>query len=161
MCTRVTVVCLSVCVCVCYRSSAIIRRLCDKLNLPDRSSLNSEGFQLVNIAKMLSLPSYSLFFALARRRQPFWNIEVAAWRSIDDHYQRALNVGKRLSALKALILNNVYAYTCRLIQCRAFCTSVFSCSIFSSQLVRPWVHFIIRLSHQLISYTCTLPRVLV
>ena len=42
--TRVTVVCLCVCVSVCYRSSANVRRVCDKLNLPTQSLLNAKGF---------------------------------------------------------------------------------------------------------------------
>ena len=37
-------VCLSVYVCVCYQCSFSVRRLCDKMNLQDRSSLNTEGF---------------------------------------------------------------------------------------------------------------------
>ena len=70
-CARVTVITLSVCLCFCYQSSAIVRRLRDTLNLPDRSSLNSDGFQLADVAKTLSLPRYSSFFALARRWRPF------------------------------------------------------------------------------------------
>ena len=49
-------VCLCVCLSVCYQSSAIVRRLRDKLNLPDKSSLNLEGFQLADFAKTLSFP---------------------------------------------------------------------------------------------------------
>ena len=56
------VVILSVCLSVCYQSSASVRRACDKLDLPARSSLNSQGFQLADFAKTLSFPSYSFFF---------------------------------------------------------------------------------------------------
>ena len=45
------VVCVCVSLSVCYQSSTIIRCLCDKLNLPDRSSLNLEGFQLADLLK--------------------------------------------------------------------------------------------------------------
>ena len=40
--TRVTVVCES----VCYHSSASLRRVCDKLNLPGKSQLNYKVFNL-------------------------------------------------------------------------------------------------------------------
>ena len=53
---------LCVCLSVCYQSSASVRRSCDKMNLPDRSLLNSEGFELGDFAKKLSFPSYSSFF---------------------------------------------------------------------------------------------------
>ena len=53
-CAReVTVIIMS----VCYQSSAR-----NKMNLPDRSSLNSEGLLTGDLAKKLSFPSYSLCF---------------------------------------------------------------------------------------------------
>ena len=61
-CARVTVVGLSVYLCVCRRSSASVRCMCNKLNLPVESLLNSQGFQLADFAKKLSFSSYSLFF---------------------------------------------------------------------------------------------------
>ena len=42
-------------------SSAKVRCVCDKLNLTAKSLVNTKGFQNANFAKMLSLPSYSLF----------------------------------------------------------------------------------------------------
>ena len=53
-CARATVDSFSVCVCVCYQSSASIRRVCNILNLPMKSLLNFEGFQLLDFAKKLS-----------------------------------------------------------------------------------------------------------
>ena len=66
---RVTVVCPSVlcvfvCLSLCYHSSASASLLyvCDKLSLPAKSLLNSKGFQLAGFTKKLSLLSYSFFF---------------------------------------------------------------------------------------------------
>ena len=64
--TRVIVIILCVCMCVClsvcYRSSAGVRHVYDKLNLPAKSLLNAKGFQLADFAKKVSFPSYSFFF---------------------------------------------------------------------------------------------------
>ena len=54
-------VCLSVCLSVCPHSSAGLVRVCNELNLPARSLLHFEGFQLTDFAKKLSFSSYSLF----------------------------------------------------------------------------------------------------
>ena len=56
-CARVTVVIL----CVCYRPSADIRRVCDKIGLPVYSSLHAKGFKLSVFAKKPSISSSSLF----------------------------------------------------------------------------------------------------
>ena len=74
---RKGVIVVSLCVRVCYHSSAGVRRVCDKLNVPARSLLNDKGFQLTDFAKKLSFPSYSLFFTFARPRWLFSIIEVA------------------------------------------------------------------------------------
>ena len=68
---------------VCYHSSASVRCVCDKLNLPARSSLNPKGFQLADFAKMLSFLSYSLFFAFTNSSKLLY---VAS--SPDDLYLR-------------------------------------------------------------------------
>ena len=60
------------CMTACYHSSASIRRMCDKLNLPARSSLITKGFQLADFTKELSFRSYSLLFTVS-----FSIIEVA------------------------------------------------------------------------------------
>ena len=74
-----------VCVCVCYQSSAIVRRLRYKLNLPGRSSLNSEGFQLADFAETLSLPRYSSL-SLGDDGH-FETLRICNVMSFDDHYQ--------------------------------------------------------------------------
>ena len=50
---------LFVCLYVCYHSSASLRHVCNKLNLPARSLLHSKGFQLTNFAKRKNV---SIFF---------------------------------------------------------------------------------------------------
>ena len=55
-------VCLFVYLFVCYQSTACLRHLCNKMNIPANFSPNSKGFQLRDFAKKLSLTSYSLFF---------------------------------------------------------------------------------------------------
>ena len=50
-----------VCLCVCYRPSADIRRVCDKIGLPVYSSLHAKGFKLSVFAKKPSISSSSLF----------------------------------------------------------------------------------------------------
>ena len=50
---------LFVCLYVCYYSSASLRHVCNKLNLPARSLLHSKGFQLTNFAKRKNV---SIFF---------------------------------------------------------------------------------------------------
>ena len=57
MCTRVMVVCLS----VCYQSTACLRPLCNKMDIPANFLPNSQDFQLRDIAKMHELQPYSLF----------------------------------------------------------------------------------------------------
>ena len=49
---------LLVCVCVCYHSSASLRRVCDKLNFHvlAKSLLSLQGFQRGDLAKKLSFP---------------------------------------------------------------------------------------------------------
>ena len=69
-------VCLCVCLYVCRQSSASVRRVCNKLNLPARSSLNDKGFQLTDFAKKLSVPTYSLFLGKwkrIKRKTESWN----------------------------------------------------------------------------------------
>ena len=51
-------VCLCVCLSVCYRPSADIRRVCDKIGLP---LLHAKGFKLSVFAKKPSISSSSLF----------------------------------------------------------------------------------------------------
>ena len=70
------------CVSVNY-SSASLRHVCDKLNLPTKSSLNSKGLQLADFAKKLSFLSYSLFFVFPWPSQPFAFIEIGASLSND------------------------------------------------------------------------------
>ena len=125
-----------VCVYVCRRSSASVRRVCNKLNLPipARSSLNNKGFQLTDFAKKLFFLSSSSFFTFARPKRPSSFTEVAS--SIGDHYLRALIVGKWSSTWKALILYNVhiigkwssgaYVYNLYAWLIHAFCTLVLS-----------------------------------
>ena len=62
--TIIIVVCLCVCLTLSVLSllGASVQHVCNKLNLPARSSLNSKGFQLADFVKMLSFPSYSLCF---------------------------------------------------------------------------------------------------
>ena len=47
--------------------------VCDKLNLPARSSLNYKGFQHADFAKKLSFPSYSLFFTFTQPKAAIFN----------------------------------------------------------------------------------------
>ena len=97
MCTRVTVVCVS----VCYQSSTSVQN--DKLNLQAQLSLNFEGFQLADFAKKLSFSSYSLFFTFARPGRPFSIIEVSTGVvPLTTIQLRALRVGKWSSVQKAL-----------------------------------------------------------
>ena len=82
-----------ICVCVCYQSSASVRRSCDKMNLPDRSSLNLEGSQLGNFVKQFSFPSYSLF--LVSYCQTGGHLQLSVLTSVfsesDDHYLKYIN----------------------------------------------------------------------
>ena len=63
----------SVCLSVCYHSTACVRYLSIKLNVPANFAPNSKGFQLRDFVKKLSLTSYSLFFVLAHQSQPFFS----------------------------------------------------------------------------------------
>jgi hypothetical protein len=69
--TRVTVVSLF----ICYHSTACIRRLCNKMNVPANFTLNSKGFQLRDFAKKLSVTCYRIFFVIA---WPFFSITARA-----------------------------------------------------------------------------------
>ena len=98
-----------VCLSVTTLARAYVRHVCDKLNLPARSSLNYKGFQLADFAKKLC---YSLFFVFARPNQPFLIIVVATWQFLlqDDLYLRVLKVGKWSShvhaCMHAIIINS-------------------------------------------------------
>ena len=48
-----------------YHSSTSVQRVCDKLNLPARSLLNSEGCQLADFTKRLSFQSYIACFSFS------------------------------------------------------------------------------------------------
>ena len=74
--TRVTVVCLSVCLFVCYRSTACVGHLCNKMNVPANFVPNSKGFQLRDFAKKLSLTSYSLFFVFGIAKSAIFQFPV-------------------------------------------------------------------------------------
>ena len=73
--------CLFVRVCVCYQSSASVRHVCNKLNLPVESLLNFQGFQLTDFAKMLFFSQVINCFSFLRSqvgRLQF--IEVVTWQ---------------------------------------------------------------------------------
>ena len=57
--TRVTVVCVRVCVSVCYQSAGHINGLYIKLKIPVDFTPFSRGFQLLDFSKNASLKSYS------------------------------------------------------------------------------------------------------
>ena len=59
--TRVTVLCLSVCVSVCYQSTMRLTRLCRKMIIPVSFSPSFKGFQLRDFAIKLSFTSSSSF----------------------------------------------------------------------------------------------------
>ena len=78
-------VCLCVCVSVCYRPSADIRRVCDKIGLPVYSSLHAKGFKLSVFAKKPSISSSSLFSLRTAERAAIlkhWSCYV----DFNDHY---------------------------------------------------------------------------
>ena len=86
-CARVTVVILCVCLSVCYRPSADIRRVCDKIGLPVYSSLHAKGFKLSVFAKKPSISSSSLFSLRTAERAAIlkhWSCYV----DFNDHYQQ-------------------------------------------------------------------------
>ena len=64
------------CLYVCPHSSASLGCVCNELNLPARSLLLSKGFQLTDVVKKLSFPSYSLFFLASPNVQPFLSKSV-------------------------------------------------------------------------------------
>ena len=110
--TRVTVVglsvCLSVCVCLCVTNLAPAY---NKLNLPAWSSLNSKGFQLADLAKKLSFPSYGMFSLLHSPRRPFAIIKVAMWQvqlttitytSINSRYINGSQRKRRLHTVQCM-----------------------------------------------------------
>ena len=59
--TRVTVLCLSVCLFVCYQSPGFFSRLYDKLDIPACSSLVFLGFQLTDFDKTVSFGFFGAF----------------------------------------------------------------------------------------------------
>ena len=63
MCTRVTVVSLSVCLFVCLSVTTLVPayNMRVTIELTNLDPMYSEGFQLTDSAKKLSFPSYSLF----------------------------------------------------------------------------------------------------
>ena len=71
--------------------------MCDKVNLPGRSSLNDKGYQLADFAKKLSFSSYSLFSLLQGQDSHFQSLKLPRGK-----YLRALRVGKWSSTQKAL-----------------------------------------------------------
>ena len=80
-------VCLCVCLSVCYRPSADIRRVCDKIGLPVYSSLHAKGFKLSVFAKKPSISSSSLFSLRSAERAAIlkhWSCYV----DFNDHYQQ-------------------------------------------------------------------------
>ena len=95
---------LSVCLCVCYCSSALVRRYSDKMNSLERSSLNSEGFQLADFAKTLSFQSYCLFFTFTQRRWPCFNY----WKCLVEEWQ-PLSAGVK-SRLIVISVKGAYMY---------------------------------------------------
>ena len=74
--TRVTVVGLFVCVSVCYRSTACMGHLCNKMNVPANFAPNSKCFQLRNFTKKLSFTSYSLFFVFSIAKSAIFQFPV-------------------------------------------------------------------------------------
>ena len=78
---------MSVCLSVCYRPSADIRRVCDKIGLPVYSSLHAKGFKLSVFAKKPSISSSSLFSLRTAERAAIlkhWSCYV----DFNDHYQQ-------------------------------------------------------------------------
>ena len=71
-CSQFVCVCLS----VCPHASASLGRVCNKFNLPARSSLNFKGFELTDFAKKLYFLSYSSFFTFARPKRPFQSLKL-------------------------------------------------------------------------------------
>ena len=61
MCTRVTVLCLFVCLSVCYQSPGFFSRLYDKLDIPACSLLVFLGFQLTDFDKTVSFSFFGAF----------------------------------------------------------------------------------------------------
>ena len=108
MCTRATVVCVS----VCCHSSASIRRVCDKLHIPVKSWFNFQGFQLADFAKVLSLPSLACFFFVFARSSTSAICNSLKLRyatsTFDDHYLQVLNVGEWSSFSSALLAMCIY-----------------------------------------------------
>ena len=99
-CLRVTVVCLFVSMSV-LKLVACIWRVCNTLNLPVKSLVNSKGFQLTDFAKKVPFPSCSLIFIFTQPSRPFairWSCHVV--NSSDDLYLQVLRVGKWSSDVK-------------------------------------------------------------
>ena len=98
--TRVTVICLSVGVSVCYQSCASVRRSCGKMNLPDRSSLNSEVFNLAfSLKSSLSRVIACFLFCTAKPaaicncqwiRRSLPKVHKSAMCSFVDYYLRVV-----------------------------------------------------------------------
>ena len=87
MCVRVCVcVCVSVCPSV-TNLAASIRRSCDKMNVPNRSSLNLKVLIKLAISLQSSLPSYSLFLVLHCHTDGHLQLSVLTpvFSESDDH----------------------------------------------------------------------------
>ena len=102
--------------------------MCDELNLPAMSLLNSRGFQLADFTKKLSFLSYtcSLFFVFARGQVD--HFQVATWQVCLTILPMSVVNGLDTYVKGAYILYQdcTCVYTCMhgLIQRRAFCTLV-------------------------------------
>ena len=72
----ITVASLFVCLFVCYQSTACVRHLCNKINIPVDFVPNLKGFQLRDFAKKLCLTSYSLFFILSIAKSAIFQFPI-------------------------------------------------------------------------------------
>ena len=72
---------VSLCVCVCYQSTSLLKRLCSKMNKPAGFTLD---FQLTDFSRKLSVKSYSLFAIFWTLSQPFCTPCTAncIWKSL-------------------------------------------------------------------------------
>ena len=75
--TRVTVVSLSVCLCVCSQSTDCLRGLHSEMNIPADFSQNVEDFQLRDFFEMLSFKTYSFIRSFQRAKAAIFTMKRA------------------------------------------------------------------------------------
>ena len=105
MCMRVTVVCVSATTLVPSYDVTATKRI----NLADRSSLHSEGFQLAGCTKTLSFPSYRLKMAAlaVRKWKTSYNSGKEAFNEIV--ILKTFDIQRRLCWLVQLVARTSYA----------------------------------------------------